>query len=292
MISIKKVNFFSLLSFILLFTGVFCVVEVVQEKSSRKRLAKREVNAIGEFVKFKCPPNKKYNPACIDKILKDYLEIRKDLFKDIPKYIKNSKIRIVEKTLASNVGVDEKKLFRKDYSLPFHKYYDFLGFKIFLEEYSTTALVYDHKDQNYSFIIATIDQMNLIKSSISKSLYYMFGLIFIILIYIFYFKEEIDYPFFYEKRDRITTKYFIFLIIVCALFILSKNIIPPYNIGNVYPWILLKMNPYKLHEFAFYVICSIGFLIFYIFKENLKRKVSYRSLISEKFKKIRNSYKV
>ena len=41
------------------------------------------------------------------------------------------------------------------------------------------------------------------------------------------------------------------------------------------------MNPYKIHEFILYIFCLIGFLVFYIFKDKLKVKKSYGTIVKE-----------
>ncbi len=285
--NLSRINIFYLLIFITVFTGLFLTVEIVQEKSTRKRLLKSEVRAIGEFVKFSCLSETIYNSDCIDKIVDKYLSERKQIFESLPSYLNNVEIFKITKSLPEDVGVDDKNFFKKKYSLKFHKYYKFLGLNMFLENYTTTTMIHDYKDNSYSFIFGSINQLELIKQILIKALYYLCGLIFIIIIYILFMKDRIDCPFFYEKRDRITTKYFIFLIIACFVFIIFKKFSAPYDIKNVYPWILSKMNPYKIHEFIFYMICSLGFLFFYVFKDYLKIKISYRKMINEKLKNIR-----
>ena len=39
------------------------------------------------------------------------------------------------------------------------------------------------------------------------------------------------------------------------------------------------MNPYKIYEFVYYAICLFGFLLFYIFREHIKRTKSYPNTI-------------
>ena len=41
----------------------------------------------------------------------------------------------------------------------------------------------------------------------------------------------------------------------------------------------MKMNPYKIYEFVYYAICLFGFLLFYIFREHIKRTKSYPNTI-------------
>jgi hypothetical protein len=79
----------------------------------------------------------------------------------------------------------------------------------------------------------------------------------------------------------VTTKYVFFLICISSLLLISKELFDPFPIKNVYPWIKMKMNPYKINEFIFYTISLLGFLLFYIFKDRIKTTKSYRNVIKD-----------
>ena len=152
--------------------------------------------------------------------------------------------------------------------------------KTFLELYSTSSPIYNQKNGKYDFIIGTMDQLKLTKSIIFKSISYLILLILVLVIYIKYFKDRIDCPFFYESRERVTTKYVIFLICISSLLVISKEFFEPYQIQDVYPWIL-KMNLYKIYEFIFYIASLLGFLLFYIFRNEIKTNQSYSKIVKD-----------
>ena len=89
---------------------------------------------------------------------------------------------------------------------------------------------------------------------------------------------------------------YILIILILIFFIFYLYLILKFNfekvLGIVYCstpfFILLNLrNDENYHEFIFYMICSLGFLFFYVFKDYLKIKISYRKMISEKLKNIR-----
>ena len=271
-------NIASLIIFIIFFTAIFPFVETLKDKSNKKRLLKREVNAVSGLIEKKCL-KKKYNSECVKIILANYIESRERLFDDIDNYIDLSKIIIIENEFPKNIGVNENNRFKKNYSLPFHKYYKFMGIKTFLETYSTSSVIHDNKNGKYNFVLGTMNQLKLTKSIIIKSVSYLIILLVVVIIYIKFFKDRIDCPFFYEFREKVTTRYLIFLICISSLLLISKDLFDPYEIKNVYPWIKMKMNPYKIYEFIYYTICLFGFLLFYIFREHIKRTKSYPNTI-------------
>ena len=276
----KAINIIYLIIFIIFFTGLFPFVETLQEKSNKKRLLKKEVNAISGLIKKRCF-KQEYDSKCSEIILANYIESRKRLFGDIDNYIELTKIVHIKNEFPKNIGVDENNFFNKNYNLPFHKYYKFLGMKTFLELYSTSSPIYNQKNGKYDFIIGTMDQLKLTKSIIFKSISYLILLILVLVIYIKYFKDRIDCPFFYESRERVTTKYVIFLICISSLLVISKEFFEPYQIQDVYPWILKKMNLYKIYEFIFYIASLLGFLLFYIFRNEIKTNQSYSKIVKD-----------
>ena len=154
-----------------------------------------------------------------------------------------------------------------------------MGIKTFLETYSTSSVIHDNKNGKYNFVLGTMNQLKLTKSIIIKSVFYLIILLVVVIIYIKFFKDRIDCPFFYEFREKVTTRYLIFLICISSLLLISKDLFDPYQIKNVYPWIKMKMNPYKIYEFVYYAICLFGFLLFYIFRDHIKRTKSYPNTI-------------
>ena len=95
----KKSNSFNItyliIFIIFFFTAIFPFVETLKDKSNKKRLLKREVNAISGLIEKKCL-KKKYNSECTKIILANYIESRERLFGDIDNYIDLSKIIIIE----------------------------------------------------------------------------------------------------------------------------------------------------------------------------------------------------
>ncbi len=267
-------NISYIIIFIIFSTAIFPFVETLKEKSNRKRLLKREVNAISGLIEKKCL-KKGYNSKCSKILLANYIGSRERLFGDINNYIDLSTITLIENEFPKNIGIDENTGFKKNYSLPFHKYYKFIGIKTFLETYSTSSLIYNNQNGQYNFVLGKMDQLELTKSIIIKSISYLFILLFIVIIYIKFFKDRVDCPFFYQFRDRVTTRYLIFLICISSLLLISKELFEPYKIQDVYPWIKMKMNPFKIYEFIYYTICLLGFLLFYIFRDQIKRTKSY-----------------
>ncbi len=271
---LKSINISYIIIFIIFFTASFPFVETLKEKSNKKRLLKREVNAISGLIEKKCL-KKGYNSKCSKITLANYIESRERLFGDINNYIDLSTITLIENEFPKNIGINENTGFKKNYSLPFHKYYKFMGIKTFLETYSTSSVIYNNQNGQYNFVLGKMDQLELTKSIIIKSISYLFILLFIVIIYIKFFKDRIDCPFFYQFRDRVTTRYLIFLICISSLLLISKELFEPYKIQDVYPWIKMKMNPFKIYEFIYYIICLLGFLLFYIFRDQIKRTKSY-----------------
>jgi len=281
--SFKKFNIIYILVFILFFCILFCIIEINQEKSTRKRLLKKEVYAITEFIKNSCS-EESYERFCIESNLNAYLEDRKKNFSHIPSYLAGNKIELLEEVHPFNVGVDDKNYFKKKYDLPFHKYRKIFGINLFLEKYTTTGVLFRNNDKNYTFILGSMDQINMAKPIVKKSLIYLMSLLFILVIYIFKFKNRIDCPFFYQNRSRVTSQYLIYIITMSILLIYSKKIVPAYSIENVYPWILTKMNPFKIHEIIFYIALITGFLFFHIYRNKLEPKTSNSIKLLNKIK--------
>ena len=280
-IKLKTTNYINILYlflFIVTFIGLFVFIEILQEKSNRKRLLKKEVSAISSFVKNNCP-ERKFDANCASRVLNSYSKNREDLFGHIPNYLNVTRIEIQNNQSPESLGLFND--FNKNYELPFHNYYKLLGVNTFLEIYTTTSLIFDYGNGRYSFILGSMNQVNLAYPILIKSSSHLFILIIILFFYIRFFPDKVDCPFFYSERDRITTKFFIFLLTMVVFFLLTKSFLDPYPIDGVYYWILWKMNPYKIHEFVFYIFCLLGFLIFYFFKDRLKVKKSYRIIIKE-----------
>ena len=284
----KNFNVFYILVFIVFFSSLFSFIEIAQEKSTRKRLLKKEVYAISQFITNSCNKNL-YDSQCIKTSLNQYLDNRKLIFSSIPAYLQGNTIELIENIKPYELGVDENNFYRKDYKLPFHKYHKILGINIFLKDYTTTGLIFNDASGNHTFIIGKMNQIEMAKPILKNSILYLGSLLSILILYIVAYKNRIDCPFFYEKRIRITSKYLLFLFIVFNLFFISKKFVSPYEIQNVYPWIIEKMNPYKIHEFVVYIISIIGFLIFYLFREKIKVKESYGRIL---YKKIINFRKL
>ncbi len=280
-IKLKTTNYINILYlflFIVTFIGLFIFVEILQEKSNRKRLLKKEVSAISSYVKNKCP-QKNFDPICASGVINSYLQNRENLFGNIPNYLNISKIEMRNNQSAESLGLFND--FNKNYELPFHNYYKLLGVNTFLETYTTTSLIFDYGNGRYSFILGSMSQIDLAYPIFIKSSLYLILLIIVLFFYIRFFPDKVDCPFFYSGRDRITTKFFIFLLALVVFFLLIKSFLDPYEIKGVYSWILWKMNPYKIHEFILYIFCLIGFLVFYIFKDKLKVKKSYGTIVKE-----------
>ena len=143
----NSLNIIYLIIFIIFFTAIFPFVETLKDKSNKKRLLKKEVNAISGLIEKKCL-NKNMIQNVREIILANYIESRERLFGDIDNYIDLTKIIIIENEFPKNIGVDENNFFNKNYNLPFHKYYKFLGIKTFLELYSTSSVIHDNKNGN------------------------------------------------------------------------------------------------------------------------------------------------
>lgn len=282
----KKFNIFYILIFIVFFSSLFSFIEIAQEKSTRKRLLKKEVYAISEFITNSCNKNL-YNSKCIKTSLDQYLDNRKLIFSGIPTYLDGNSIELIENVKPYELGVDQNNFYRKDYELPFHKYHKIFGINIFLKDYTTTGLIFKDAEGNHTFIIGKMNQIEMAMPILKNSILYLGILLAILIIYILVYKNRIDCPFFYEKRIRITSKYLLYLFIVFNLFFISKKLVSPYEIQNVYPWIIEKMNPYKIHEFIFYIISILGFLFFYLFREKIKVKESYGRKLYNKLSNFR-----
>ena len=68
-----------------------------------------------------------------------------------------------------------------------------------------------------------MNQVNLAYPILIKSSSHLFILIIILFFYIRFFPDKVDCPFFYSERDRITTKFFIFLLTMVVFFLLTKS---------------------------------------------------------------------
>ena len=122
-IKLKTTNYINILYlflFIVTFIGLFVFIEILQEKSNRKRLLKKEVSAISSFVKNNCP-ERKFDANCASRVLNSYSKNREDLFGHIPNYLNVTKIEIQNNQSPESLGLFND--FNKNYELPFHNYY-------------------------------------------------------------------------------------------------------------------------------------------------------------------------